>query len=122
MLKAPGHKVDALALQNIAQIGGTVISLLIAGLVFQSTAAANLTRVLANTGFTSADIQSAIAGAKSQFFEELTGDVREDAILAITMAIQKSFILVIVGGGVLTTAGLLMRYEQLFGDVVQVSP
>jgi hypothetical protein len=119
-LKAPGHKVDALALQNMAQIGGTVISLLIAGLLFQSTAAANLARVLANTGFTDADIQSAIAGAKSNIFEELTGDVRDDAILSITQAIQKSFILVIAGGGVLTTAGLLMKHEQVFEDIVRI--
>lgn len=119
-LKAPKHMGDALALQNVAQIGGTVISLVIAGQVFQSTATQNLTRVLATTGFTSTDIQSAIAGAKSKIFEELTGEMRDQAILAITQAIQKSFILVIVGGGVLTVSGLLMKHERLFGDIVQV--
>jgi hypothetical protein len=119
-LKAPKHMGDALALQNVAQIGGTVISLVIAGQVFQSTATRNLTTVLAGTGFTATDIQSAIAGAKSKIFQDLTGDVRHQAVLAITQSIQKAFILVIVSGGVLTLAGLLMKYEQLFGDVVAV--
>lgn len=119
-LKAPKHMGDALALQNVAQIGSTVISLVIAGQVFQSTATRNLMRVLANTEFTTADIQSAIAGARSAIFEELTGELRSQAILAITLAIQKAFILVIVGGGVLTTAGVLMKHERLFGEIVQV--
>ena len=113
-LKAPKHMGDALALQNVAQIGSTVISLVIAGQVFQSTATQNLSRVLAGTGFTGPDIQSAIAGAKSAIFEELAGELRTQAILAITLAIQKAFILIIVGGGVLTAAGLLMKHERLF--------
>lgn len=113
-LKAPEHMGDALALQNVAQIGGTVIALVIAGQVFQSTAIANLTKVLAGTGYTRVDIQSAVAGAQSRIFEEISGPLKDQAILAITQAMQRSLILVCVGGGVLTISGLLMKREKLF--------
>ncbi|RDL32376.1 MFS transporter [Venustampulla echinocandica] len=119
-LKAPKHMGDALALQNIAQIGGIVISLVIAGQVFQSTVTSNLAKVLEHTGFTDADIQSAVAGAQSKIFQEISRELREQAILAITQAMQRSFILVCIGGGVLTISGLLMKRERLFGDVVPV--
>ncbi|PTB75233.1 MFS general substrate transporter [Trichoderma longibrachiatum ATCC 18648] len=118
-LKVPAHQMgDALALQNVSQIGGTVIALVIAGQVFQSEATKNLTAALAQTDFTAADIQSAIAGAQSRIFEEITGDLRASAVLAITKAMQKAFILVCVGGGVHTVSALLMKREKLFGEVV----
>ncbi len=116
-LKAPDRMGSALALQNVAQIGGSVIALVIAGQVFQSTAISNLTKVLAGTGYTAAEIQSAVAGAQSHVFEELTGTQRNAAVAAITQAMQKSFILVCVGGGVLTISGVLMKREKLFGKV-----
>ncbi|KAH6603892.1 hypothetical protein Trco_007338 [Trichoderma cornu-damae] len=116
----PKHVGDALSLQNVAQLGGSVIALVIAGQVFQSTATRNLTEVLAHTSFTAADIQSAIAGAQSIIFEHITGDLRDRAILAITNAMQRAFILVCVGGGVHLTCGLLMKREKLFGEIVQV--
>ncbi|PON23436.1 hypothetical protein TGAM01_v207670 [Trichoderma gamsii] len=118
----PKHMGDALALQNVSQIGGSVISLVIAGQIFQTSATQNLTKVLAGSAFnfTSADIQNAIAGAQSTIFEEITGDLREQAILAITKAMQKAFIPVCVGGGVHMITGLLMKREKLFGDIAPV--
>ncbi|KAL6855726.1 MFS general substrate transporter [Trichoderma novae-zelandiae] len=118
-LKVPARRMgDALALQNVSQIGGTVIALVIAGQVFQSEATKNLTAALAHTDFTAADIQSAIAGAQSRIFEDITGDLRDSAVLAITKAMQKAFILVCVGGGVHLISALLMKREKLFGEVV----
>jgi MFS family permease len=119
----PKHMSDALALQNVAQIGGTAIALVLAGQVFQSSATKNLTEVLAGStyNFTAAEIQNAIAGAQSVIFEEISGDLREQAVLAITKAMQKAFILVCVGGGVHTITGLLMKREKLFGDIVPVA-
>lgn len=116
----PKHIGDALALQNVAQIGATVIALVIAGQVFQSTATKNLTEVLVNTNFTASDIQNAIAGAQSKIFEEITGELKDQAILAITKAMQKAFILVCVGGGVHTISALLMKREKLFGEIVPI--
>ncbi|KAE9367473.1 MFS general substrate transporter [Stipitochalara longipes BDJ] len=108
---------DAIALQNFSQVGGEVIALVLAGQIFQSTAVRNLSAVLAGKGFSSADIHSAVAGAQSTLFEDLSGDLRESAIVAITQAIQKSFILVIVAGAVLLVSGAAMKVEPLFGTV-----
>ena len=114
---SPKHISDALSLQNVAQLGGTVISLVIAGQVFQSTAIRNLTIVLAGQGYSAADIQAAVAGAESRLFEELTGTIRDLAVHAITDAMQMAFVLVCVSGAVVTVAGCLMKREKLFGDV-----
>ncbi|KAH6645305.1 major facilitator superfamily domain-containing protein [Truncatella angustata] len=119
-LKASDHIGDALAVMNVAQIGGSVIALVIAGQVFQSTATNNLSVVLAETGYTLADIQSIVSGAQSHLFEELSVSLRNAAIIAVTQAIQRAFILVCVGGGVLTIAGLLMKREKLFAEIVRI--
>ncbi|UKZ78391.1 hypothetical protein TrVFT333_006128 [Trichoderma virens FT-333] len=108
----------ALSLQNVSQIGGTVICLVIAGQVFQSAATKNLTEALRDTNFTAQDIQNAIAGAQSKIFEEISGELKDSAILAITKAMQKAFILVCVGGGVHMLSALGMKREKLFGEVV----
>lgn len=114
-LKVPAQDVgDALSFQNISQIGGTVLALVIAGQVFQSTAVRNLSNVLVGQGFSDKDIHDAVAGAQSVLFGKLTGQLREAAVLAITSAMQKTFILVIVAGAVITVAGMGMRFERLF--------
>ncbi|KAL7949441.1 major facilitator superfamily domain-containing protein [Trichoderma barbatum] len=113
-LKAPNHMGDALALQNISQIGTTVIYLVLSGQVFQSAATKNLTKVLAGHGFSQEDIRNAIAGAASATFQVLSDDLRARAIEAITDAMQEAFILVCVGGGVVLIVGLLMKRERLF--------
>ncbi|KAL7896262.1 major facilitator superfamily domain-containing protein [Trichoderma sp. SZMC 28014] len=109
---------NALSVQNIFQVGGQAVWLVIAGQVFQSNAVKNLTRVLAGTDFSQADIQAAIAGAQSVIFEEITGDLRAQAILAITKAMQRVFIAVCAGGGGIIVTGLLMKREKLFGEIV----
>jgi MFS family permease len=115
-IKAPAKDMgNAISLQNITQIGCTVIALVIAGQVFQSTAASNLGSVLAGEGFSAQEIQAAAAGAQSVVFSQLTGELRDRAILAITQAMQKTFILVIVAGATLLVAGVFMKRERIFG-------
>ncbi|GFP59143.1 efflux pump patC [Trichoderma asperellum] len=114
----PKDQGNALSIQNIFQVGGQAVWLVIAGQVFQSTAIRNLTQVLAGTNFTEADIRAAIAGAQSVIFEEITGDLRAQAILAITKAMQRTFILVCAGGGGMIVTGLFMKREKLFGEII----
>jgi MFS family permease len=109
---------NAIALQNFSQVGGEVIALVLAGQIFQSKAVQNLSAVLADRGFSAADIHSAVAGAQSMLFKELSGDLREQAVLAITQAIQKSFVLVAVAGAALLVSGAAMRVEPLFSVVI----
>ncbi|KAK3313200.1 major facilitator superfamily domain-containing protein [Apodospora peruviana] len=115
---SPADIGHALSMQNVSQIGSTVICLVIAGQVFQSAAVANLGQALAGKGFSAQEIAAAVTGAQSEVFQQLSGDLRIAAIEAIVQAMQKSFILVIVGGAVLFVSALLMKREKLFGDVV----
>ncbi|KAM0255134.1 hypothetical protein ACHAQJ_006057 [Trichoderma viride] len=66
---------NVISFQNVCQLGSSTIVLVIAGQVFQSRATANLEHVLAGKGFSSADIQGAVAGAQSTLFKELDGRV-----------------------------------------------
>jgi len=111
-----GDEGDAISLQNMAQIGGSLLALAIAGQVFQSGAVHNLKQVLEGQGFSDGDIVAAVAGAQSVVFEKITGALRDAAVHAITSAMKKSFILVIVAGAVVTVSGAAMRFERLFKD------
>ncbi|KAL4909245.1 hypothetical protein BDW74DRAFT_174443 [Aspergillus multicolor] len=113
-LKVPPADIfSAINLQNAAQIGATVICLVIAGQVFQSTAVHNLNEVLDGHGFSQAEIHGAVARAQSPLFQNLNGDLRDAAIRAITGAIQRAFIVPLVAGGVGLTSSLLMKGERL---------
>lgn len=106
-----GH---AIILQDIAQLGSSTISLVLAGQIFQSNAVHNLNHVLDGKGYSSADISGAVSGAQSMLLEKLTGPLRDAAINAITEAIQQTTILIVVAGLVIVVAGVCLRYEKLF--------
>ncbi|KAH8881095.1 MFS general substrate transporter [Thozetella sp. PMI_491] len=114
-LKAhPKDAVHAITMQNFGQLGAGVFGLVIAGQVFQNAAIRNLSAVLSPAGYTDAQIQEAAAGAQSPVLQGLPGDLKSQAISAITEAIRQDFILVIVAGAVLLVAGGAMRREKLF--------
>ncbi|RFU78374.1 hypothetical protein TARUN_3896 [Trichoderma arundinaceum] len=118
-LKIPTEQMgDAIKMQNVSQIGGTVLALVIAGQVFQSSAISNLEAVLNGHGYSASDIHDVVAGAQSALFSELSGELKQQAIAAITHAMQKSFILVIVGGAAILVSSLAMRVEKLFGEII----
>jgi hypothetical protein len=71
---APSEVFGAINLQNIAQIGATVICIVISGQVFQSTAIHNLNGVLVGQGFNETAIHGAVAGVQSTLFQSLSGD------------------------------------------------
>ncbi|EKG09516.1 Major facilitator superfamily [Macrophomina phaseolina MS6] len=109
-----------LSMQNVSQIGGQVIALAVAGQIYQSTAIRNLSAVLAGHNFSDKEIRGAVAGAQSTLFEELNGEMREKGIEAVTKAMQMTFVLVPVAGGVMLIAALCMKREKLFGKAVAV--
>ncbi|KAK2602935.1 hypothetical protein N8I77_009430 [Diaporthe amygdali] len=110
----------ALSMQNVSQIGGQVIALAISGQIYQSTAIKNLSRALAGNGFTQQEIRGAVAGAQSDLFKELEGELREKALVAVTEAMQMAFVLVPVAGGVMLIAAVCMKREKLFGKAIAV--
>ncbi|KAH8810754.1 major facilitator superfamily domain-containing protein [Xylogone sp. PMI_703] len=93
----PSDIGNVICFQDVCQLGSSTIILVTAGQVFQSRAIANLQHALANKGFSSADIKGAIAGAQSTLFKELSGDLKIEATNAITKAMQRTFVLAIVG-------------------------
>lgn len=102
-------------LQNIAQIGATVICLVVAGQVFQSTAVHNLNAVLASQGYTQEEIKSMVSGTQSDLFTSLTGDLRSAVTNAIISAMRLSFVIPLIAGVMSTISAALMRRERLFG-------
>ncbi|KAI8630757.1 major facilitator superfamily domain-containing protein [Xylariaceae sp. FL1651] len=110
----PEEAGNGLNLQNVAQIGGQVIALAIAGQIYQSTGIRNLSSALAGHGYSEAEIRGAVAGAQSVLFGELNGELRERAITAITDAMKMTFVLVPVAGGVMVITALCMKREKLF--------
>lgn len=106
---------SAISLQNISQIGGTLLSLLLSGQVFQSLARNNLKSALSGEGFSDADINSAIAGTQSAMFDRLNPQQAESATQAITDAMRRVYILSITAGALSLVSALLMKKERLFG-------
>ncbi|KAI0429516.1 major facilitator superfamily domain-containing protein [Xylaria sp. FL1042] len=103
-----------LNLQNVSQIGGQVIALAIASQIYQSTGFRNLSRVLVGYGYTESEIRGAVAGAQSELFSKLSGELRERSIAAITEAMQMTVVLVPVAGAVMLFTALCMKRERLF--------
>ncbi|KAI1197051.1 major facilitator superfamily domain-containing protein [Nemania serpens] len=109
----PADAGAGISLQNVAQIGGQVIALATAGQIYQSLGVRNLSALLAGRGFSDSDIHGAVAGAQSTLFTELTGELRDQAIRAITQAMDMAVVLVPVAGGVMLLAGLAMKREKV---------
>ncbi|KKO98529.1 hypothetical protein THAR02_09372 [Trichoderma harzianum] len=114
----PEDVAKSLSMQNVNQMGGTTIALIIAVLVFESAAVRNVSGVLEGKGFSDEQIRAVIAGAQSTLFEHLSNDMKMKVILAITEAMQTPFILVIVSGAVVVVSSFAMKREKLFGEIV----
>lgn len=80
----PQEVGDAISLQNLSQLGANLISLVIAGQIFQAEAVENLERVLAGTNYSHQGIVDAVSGAQSTLFQQISGKLRDQAVNAIT--------------------------------------
>lgn len=115
---AKGHEEDvqnAVSLQNVSQVGSTLIALVISGQIFQSLAYNGLKSVLAGQNFSETDIRGAIAGAQSVVFETIDPELRDQAISAITKAIDNVYVLSLTAGALAIVISPLMKRERLFG-------
>ncbi|PLB51419.1 MFS general substrate transporter [Aspergillus steynii IBT 23096] len=105
----------AVSLQNISQVGGTLLCLLISGQIFQSLAFSNLKAVLEPAGYSDADIRTVVAGTQSSIFEHLSSELARESTEAITRAMSRVYTISIAAGGLSLIAALLMKKERLFG-------
>ena len=94
------------------QIGGVTIGLAIANSIFLNQSEKGIAKLLPNVP--SADIQGAISGAGSQFFKQLSPDMRRQVLDVIVASMSRTYILVITGGALAVVLALGMRREKLF--------
>ncbi len=111
---APHEVPAAVGFINLAQIGSVVISLTIAGTVFQNTAFRNLQLALAPFDVPVEEVRSALAGTQSAVFAGGSAEVKAAAIKAIVQAMDKVYALVIAAGAVSIVSAVAMKREKLF--------
>lgn len=109
----PSEVPAAIGFVNVAQLGSIVISLTIAGTVFQNLSFDDLRSALAGYGFTDSEIRNAIAGTQSAVFQHGSDEVKRRAVDAIIQAMDRVFILTITAGAVSLVSALLMKRERL---------
>ncbi|KAF2167844.1 hypothetical protein M409DRAFT_53803 [Zasmidium cellare ATCC 36951] len=111
----PEDVPNVVAFQNTAQLGSTLIALVISGQVFQTFAFNGLSRVLAGLNLTDQEIRSAISGTHSAVFESLDAAQREGASGAVTSAIGRVWALSAAAGVVSLVIAPFMKKERLMG-------
>jgi MFS family permease len=108
----PSMVASAVGFITCAQVSGVTIALAIANSVFLNKSQEGIQAILPDVS--TEVIQQTIAGAGSQFFESLSGEVRAEVLTAIVTAMSKSYILVITAGSLVAVLSLAMKRERLF--------
>jgi hypothetical protein len=104
---------DAVALINVAQIGGVMVTLTIGSTVFQNAGYKELSKALEGRGFSPIELHAALAGQKSAILQSAGPEVKALALAAIIKTIGNEFTLVIAAGCLVVIAALLMKRERL---------
>ena len=103
----------AIGFITLAQFSGITLSLALANAILLNESQSEIRRILPDVPL--ADIQRAIMGARSGLVQNLSEDVQRRVLDAIVQAIDKTHILVIVGGALAAILSLQMPLEKLFG-------
>ncbi|KAF2806010.1 putative efflux pump antibiotic resistance protein [Mytilinidion resinicola] len=109
----------AIAFITLAQFVGITLSLAIANAILLNSSQTKIQQILPNVS--PAAIQGAILGVRSSLVQNLAPDVKTRVLGAIVNAIDKTYILVIAGGALVTVLSLGMRREKLFGGAAGVA-
>ena len=96
------------------QVTGVVVSLAIANSIFLNQSANKIAELLPGTP--TAEIQSAIAGVGSNFFQTLSDSQKTAVIQIIVGSISKVYILSITAGALSIILSLFLKREKLFLD------
>ncbi|PQE17083.1 MFS drug efflux transporter protein [Rutstroemia sp. NJR-2017a BBW] len=103
---------SAVGFMTLAQFLGITITLAIANAVFINSSQDRIVEILPNVPIS--EIQAAMQGSRTDFFQKLNEDQKTAVLEAIVKAIDKTYILVIVGGSLVATLSLFMKREKLF--------
>lgn len=108
----PQRIPDAMQFMNVAQGLAALLGLTIASPIFQNESFKGLKTVLANQGFSDAQVRAAIAGTRSEVLEKISPELKQKALHVIVRAIQLDWVLVIVAGCVVAIASLFLTKKR----------
>lgn len=108
----PKRIPECIQFMNIGQGQSQLLGLAIASAIFQSQTSNGLNALLADKGYSEADIQSAIAGARSTLLEELPPDLKAKALDVIVNSIDKIYIMAIAAGALYIIASCLLPIHR----------
>ncbi|OJJ34594.1 hypothetical protein ASPWEDRAFT_113823 [Aspergillus wentii DTO 134E9] len=107
----PAHIAAAITFVTTAQLNGLTFGLAITECVFLNEAIKRLSWVLPNQSH--ATLVSAISGTQSAFVSTLDSHTKQKALGAIIDAMDQTFVLAAVGGGLVVVLSLCMKWEKL---------
>lgn len=102
----------AIGFITCGQVGGATISLAIANAVFLNGSTKGISAVLPQESIK--NIQGAVAGASSAFFESLDEQTRDSVVNVIIDNLKKVYILGMTAGAFLAILSIFMKREKLF--------
>ena len=97
---------------HLGQSMGIVISLAIAGAIFQNRAVSNVVSILSAVNTSS--LRSAITGTDSAFFTTLSSGQRASVLGGIVKALSDVYIVVIFAGATVTLLAIFLPKNKLF--------
>ena len=100
---------DIIQFLNIAQGQSLLLGLVLADSIFQNKAFEGMNRVLQGQRFSRLEIQAAIAGSRSNVFRIISPELKEETIGVLVESIGFEWILIVVGGAVLTFCAALLN-------------
>lgn len=110
-LVEPARAAELIQYINISQGSSQLIGLAIASAIFQTQSFDGTRRIL-GPQYSDADIQAAIAGARSDILTSVPPATRDAVIDVIVDAISKVWILVIAGGALHTVCSLFLTRSR----------
>lgn len=108
----PSRAAELIQFLNISQGSSLLLGLAIASAVFQTQAFGGLQGVLGPLGFSDQEIQTAMAGARSDVLQHVSADVRAQCLSIIVKSISTCWVLVIVAGAVYTLCSLFLTRSR----------
>ena len=91
---------------------GIVISLAIAGAIFQNRAVDNVVSII--PGVNTSSLRSAITGTDSTYFTSLSRDERVSVVDGVVRALGDVYIVVIIAGAIVILLAVFLPKNKLF--------
>lgn len=111
-LVRPARAAELIQFLNVSQAASQLIGLAIASAVFQTQALGGMTAVLRPLGYNTAEIEAAVAGARSDVLQRVSPEVRAQCLDIIVHAISQCWLLVVAAGAMYTLCSLFLTRSR----------